>query len=152
MGLSRDISDHLTRQSLITIIQAAKNLGYTVSTEREKQKILEEIQKEKNFYINQKKEYMKKYLSNSIDYIDDSNSLKKVKELDMKIMDLGDISGFIKGINVKTSDFIEGYQNINQKDVFDYTLEKNKSMNGQLEQLWMLNLIAIGAFVYFINR
>ena len=152
LGLSRDISDHLTRQSLITIIQAAKNLGYTVSTEREKQKILEEIQKEKNFYINQKKEYMKKYLSNSIDYIDDSNSLKKVKELDMKIMDLGDISGFIKGINVKTSDFIEGYQNINQKDVFDYTLEKNKSMNGQLEQLWMLNLIAIGAFVYFINR
>ena len=70
----------------------------------------------------------------------------------MKIMDLSDISGFIKGINVKTSDFIEGYQNINQKDVFDYTLEKNKSMNGQLEQLWMLNLIAIGAFVYFINR
>ena len=152
MGLGRDINDHLTRQSLITVVQSAKNLGYSVSTEGEKKKLLDDIDKEKNFYINQKKEYMKKYLNNSIDYLNDTESLKKVKNLDMKIMDLSDISGFIKGINVKTSDFIEGYQAINQKDVFDYTLQKNGYANGYLEYLWMINLIALGAFVYFINR
>ena len=152
LGLGRDINDHLTRQSLITVVQSAKNLGYSVSTEGEKKKLLDDIDKEKNFYINQKKEYMKKYLNNSIDYLNDTESLKKVKNLDMKIMDLSDISGFIKGINVKTSDFIEGYQAINQKDVFDYTLQKNGYANGYLEYLWMINLIALGAFVYFINR
>ena len=152
LGLGRDINDHLTRQSLITVVQSAKNIGYSVSTEGEKKKLLDDIDKEKNFYINQKKEYMKKYLNNSIDYLNDTESLKKVKNLDMKIMDLSDISGFIKGINVKTSDFIEGYQAINQKDVFDYTLQKNGYANGYLEYLWMINLIALGAFVYFINR
>jgi len=152
LGLGRDINDHLTRQSLITVVQSAKNLGYSVSTEGEKKKLLDDVDKEKNFYINQKKEYMKKYLNNSIDYLNDTESLTKVKNLDMKIMDLSDISGFIKGINVKTSDFIEGYQSINQKDVFDYTLQKNGYANGYLEYLWMINLIALGTFVYFINR
>jgi hypothetical protein len=152
LGLSRDINDRLTRESLKTVVQAAKNLGYMINTEAAKQKLLEDVEKENDFYITQKKNYMKKYLNNSIDYVNDAESLNKMKDLDMRIMDLSDISGFIKGINVKSSDFIEGYQNINQKDVFEYTLQKNKTTTGYIEYLWALNLIALGTFVYFINK
>ena len=152
LGLSRDNNEHLTRESLKTVIQAAKNLGFMINTDGEKKKLLDAVDKETNFYINQKKDYMKKFLANSIDYINDSESLKKLKNLDMRIMDLSDISGFIKGINIKTSDFIEGYQNINQKDIFEYTLEKNRYATNYLGYLWMLNLVGVGTFVYFISK
>lgn len=152
LGLSRDFNDHLTKESLKIVVQAAKNLGYMINTEASKQKLIEDIIKERDFYITQKKNYMKKFFNNSIDYVNDSESLKKMMDIDMRIMDLSDISGFIKGINIKSSDFIEAYQSMNQKDVFEYTLQKNKTTTGYLEYLWLVNLIALGTFVYFISK
>lgn len=149
LGLSRDINGHLTQASLKTIIQGAKNNGYMLNTKDSKQKLLDDVSKELNFYITTKKSYMKKFLNNSVEYENDPDSLNKIKEIDIKITDLNDISGFIKGLNV--TEFKEGYQN-DQKDIFEYVLEKNKITAGYLQSLWMLNLIGIGVLVYFINK
>ena len=149
LGLSRDLNDHLTSTSLKTIVQAAKNSGYTLNTTNSKQKLMDDIQKESNFYITQKKSYMIKFLDNSIEYQNDKESLNKVKEIDIKIMDLNDISGYIKGIN--TSAFVEGYQNY-KNDFFEFTVTKNKGVEGYIQFLWVANFIAIGTFVYFINK
>ena len=65
---------------------------------------------------------------------------------------LNDISGYVKGIEGFENKFKEGYQNINQKDVFEYTLMKNKGATGYMQFLWVVNLIGIGAFLYFINN
>jgi len=149
LGLSRDINGHLTSNSLKTVVQAAKNSGYTLNTTDSKQKLMDDIQKENNFYVTQKKSYMKKFLDNSIEYVNDNESLKKVKEIDIKIMDLNDISGYVKGINTKA--FTEGYGNY--KDQFlEFTVTKNKGVEGYLKFLWIANFIAIGTFVYFINK
>lgn len=150
LGLSHDLNGHLSQSSLKTIIQSAKNSGYMINTSNSKQSLLDDITKETNFYINQKKEYMKKFLDNSIEYLYDATSLEKVKQLDIKIMDLNDISGFVKGINVNSNGFNEGYQN--KEDSFAYTLQKNKTAAGYLQFLWIVNLIGIGTFVYFISK
>jgi hypothetical protein len=151
LGLQRDSTDHLLKSSLKTIVDSAKVSGLITSS-GSKQPLLDALQKESNFYKEQKKEYMKKFLNNSVDYIDDEDSLKKIKEIDIKIMDLNDISGYVKGIEEFQNKFKEGYQNINQKDVFEYTLMKNKGVTGYMQFLWAVNLIGIGTFLYFINN
>uniref|UniRef100_A0A6C0IDS1 PSI domain-containing protein n=1 Tax=viral metagenome TaxID=1070528 RepID=A0A6C0IDS1_9ZZZZ len=151
LGLQRDSTGHLLKSSLKTIVDSAKVSGLITSS-GSKQPLLDALQKESNFYKEQKKEYMKKFLNNSVDYIDDEDSLKKIKEIDIKIMDLNDISGYVKGIEEFQNKFKEGYQNINQKDVFEYTLMKNKGVTGYMQFLWALNLIGIGTFLYFINN
>ena len=151
LGLSRDINGHLTQASLKSIVQSAKNSGYVLNTSNDKQKLLDDVAKESNFYITTKKSYMKKYLDNSVEYVDDSDSLKHIQELDTKIMDLNDISGFIKGLNV--SGFTEGYSNKDEKDIFNNdTLLKNNAISGYLQFLWIVNLVGIGTFLYFLNR
>ena len=151
LGLQRDSTGHLLKSSLKTIVDSAKVSGLITSS-GSKQPLLDALQKESNFYIEQKKEYMKKYLTKSIDYESDEESLKKIKEIDIKIMDLNDISGYVKGIEGFENKFKEGYQNINQKDVFEYTLMKNKGATGYMQFLWVVNLIGIGSFLYFINN
>jgi len=151
LGLQRDSSNHLTKESLRTIFSAAKVSGL-VTTSGSKEALLDAIQEESNFYIEQKKNYMKRFFNKSIDYINDEEALTKLKELDTKIMDLNDISGYVKGVEGFESRFKEGYQNINQKDIFEYQLEKNKSTTKYIQYLWCLNLIGLGAFLYFINN
>jgi hypothetical protein len=151
LGLQRDSTNHLTKESLKTILSAARASGL-VTTGGSKQALLDAIQNESNFYIEQKKNYIKRFVDNSIDYINDEEALTKLKELDTKIMDLNDISGYVKGVEGFESRFKEGYQNINQKDIFEYQLEKNKSTTKYIQYLWFLNLIGLGAFLYFINN
>ena len=114
--------------------------------------MLDAIRNESNFYIEQKKNYIKRFVDNSIDYINDEEALLKIKDIDIKIMDLNDISGYVKGVEGFKSKFKEGYQDINRKDIFDYQLEKNKSIAKYIQFLWCVNLIGIGTFLYFINN
>lgn len=151
LGLQRDSTGHLLKSSLKTIIESAKVSG-VITTNGSKQPLLDAVEKENKFYIEQKKEYMKKFLGNSVDLLSDEYSLKKIKEIDIRIMDLNDISGYVKGIEGYKNKFKEGYQNTNQKDVFEYTLDKNKSASKNIEFLWLLNIIGIGTFLYFVNN
>jgi hypothetical protein len=95
---------------------------------------------------------MKRFYNKSIDYISDEEALLKLKNIDTKIMDLNDISGYVKGVEGFKSKFKEGYQNINKKDIFEYQLEKNRSATKYIQYLWCVNLIGLGAFLYFINN
>jgi len=151
LGLQRDSSNHLTKESLRTILNAARVSGL-VTTGGSKQALLNAIQNESNFYIEQKKNYMKRFYNKSIDYINDEEALLKLKEIDTKIMDLNDISGYVKGVEGFKSKFKEGYQDLKQKDIFDYKLEKNKSATKYIQYLWCVNLIGLGTFLYFINN
>lgn len=151
LGLQRDSSNHLTKESLRTILNAARVSGL-VTTGGSKQALLDAIQNESNFYIEQKKNYMKRFYNKSIDYINDEEALLKLKEIDTKIMDLNDISGYVKGVEGFKSKFKEGYQDLKQKDIFDYKLEKNKSATKYIQYLWCVNLIGLGTFLYFINN
>lgn len=151
LGLQRDSSNHLTKESLRTILNAARVSGL-VTTGGSKQALLDAIQEESDFYIKQKKNYMKRFYNKSIDYINDEEALLKLKEIDTKIMDLNDISGYVKGVEGFKSKFKEGYQVLNKKDIFDYQLEKNKSATKYIQFLWCINLIGLGTFLYFINN
>jgi hypothetical protein len=151
LGLQRDLTGHLLKSSLETIVSSAQASGL-ITASGSKKPLLDAIQKENDFYIKQKKEYMKKFLSNSIDYIDDEDSLRKVREIDIKITDLNDISGYVKGLEGFQNKFKEGYQNLSKKEVFEYELIKNKGAAGYMQILWLANLLGIGAFLYFINN
>ena len=151
LGLQRDSSNHLTKESLRTILNAARVSGL-VTTGGSKQALLDAIQKESTFYIEQKKNYMKRFYNKSVDYINDEEALLKLKEIDTKIMDLNDISGYVKGVEGFKGKFKEGYQDLKQKDIFEYQLEKNKSATRYIQYLWLLNLIGVGSFLYFINN
>ena len=151
LGLQRDTTGHLLKSSLKTIVSSAQASGLITPSGSNKP-LLDAIQKENDFYIEQKKDYMKKFLNNSIDYIDDEESLKKVREIDNKIMDLNDISGYVKGLEGFKNKFKEGYQNLNKKEVFEYELIKNKGAAAYIQFLWFANLVGIGAFLYFINN
>jgi hypothetical protein len=151
LGLQRDSSNHLSKESLKTILSAAKVSGL-VTASGSKQALFDAIKKESEFYIEQKKSYMKKFYNNSVDFINDEDSLLKLKEIDIKIMDLNDISGYAKGVEGYQSKFVEGYQHLDKKEVFEYELEKNKNLKGNIQFLWCLNLVGIGAFLYFINN
>jgi len=151
LGLQRESTGHLLKESLKTIVESAKISGL-ITTNGSKQPLLDAIQKESNFYIEQKKEYMKKFFNNYVAYDTDEESLKKIKQIDIRIMDLNDISGYVKGIEGYQNKFKEGYQNINQRDVFEYTLNKNKGASGYMQFLWLVNLIGIGTFLYFVNN
>ena len=143
--------NHLSKESLKTILSAAKVSGL-VTASGSKQALFDAIKKESEFYIEQKKSYMKKFYNNSVDFINDEDSLLKLKEIDIKIMDLNDISGYAKGVEGYQSKFVEGYQHLDKKEVFEYELEKNKNLKGNIQFLWCLNLVGIGAFLYFINN
>jgi len=151
LGLQRDSTGHLLKSSLKTIVESAKASGL-ITTNGSKQPLLDAIEKENKFYIEQKKEYMKKFLGNSVDLLSDEDSLKKIKEIDIRIMDLNDISGYVKGTEGYKNKFKEGYQHINQRDVFEYTLAKNKDASRYIQFLWLANLIGIGTFLYFVNN
>jgi hypothetical protein len=151
LGLQRDSSNHLTKESLKTILSAAKVSGL-VSTGGSKEALFDAIKKESEFYIEQKKSYMKKFYNNSVDFINDEDSLLKLKEIDIKIMDLNDISGYARGVEGYQNKFKEGYQNLHKNEVFEYQLEKNKITKGYIQFLWCVNGIAIFTFLYFINN
>jgi hypothetical protein len=151
LGLQRDSTNHLTKESLKTILSAARASGL-VTTGGSKQALLNAIYEESKFYTDQKKNYMKRFYNKSIDYINDEEALIKLKEIDTKIMDLNDISGYVKGVEGFESRFKEGYQTLDRKDVFEYELEKNKTMKGYIQFLWCINLVGVGAFLYFINN
>jgi hypothetical protein len=151
LGLQRDNTNHLTKESLRTVLSAARVSGL-VTTGGSKQALLDAIRNESNFYIEQKKNYIKRFVDNSIDYINDEEALFKIRDIDIKIMDLNDISGYVKGVEGFKSKFKEGYQNLHKKDIFEYELEKNKSAAKYIQYLWCINLIGIGTFLYFINN
>ena len=151
LGLQRDSTNHLTKESLKTILSAAKVSGL-IATGGSKQALFDAIKKESNFYIEQKKNYIKRFIDNSIDYINDEEALLKLKDIDTKIMDLNDISGYTKGVEGFKSRFKEGYQNLPKKDVFEYELEKNKNAEKYIQYLWCLNGVALFTFLYFINN
>jgi len=148
IGLSRTSEGLLTNSSLSMIVDSLKAKGNNIKDTASKNIVLEMIKSEIDFYNNQYKTDIGRYISNSIDYVADGSSLTKAKDIQTHIQDLKDISRYINSINVER--FTEAYLDLGkEKTNFDYVLSKNNSVKLQINILWVVNLILIGS-IFFI--
>jgi hypothetical protein len=147
-GLARNTDDSLTNQSLKIIFDSFAAKGNPIIDTQSKQNALQMVNNEKEFYNNKYKSYMNTYVDNSIDYNTDEKSLSSAQTIQKHIQDLDDVSRYINNYN--TSQYVEGYQNINE-DKFQYVLLENKGISNKIQLLWLGNLIALGTLFYLMK-
>ena len=148
LGLSRTSTGLLTDSSIQIIIDGIKSRGYTLRDTQSKNKVLELIQKELKYYMNQSKNNVSNYVTNSMDYISDGTSLNKARNNQQHIEDLKMISRYVESIN--TSTFAEAYLDLDtQKTKFEHNVQRVKASNFVIETLWLANLVVLG-FIFFV--
>ena len=121
LGLSRNLDGSLTQSSLKIIVDSFASRGEAIVDLNSKNRALDEIEKEISFY----------------------NTLPTYNDVKNHILDLEKVSGYIEGITLNK--YTESYQN------YEYEKEKNKTINGSLQVIIGLNLLALGSLFYFIR-
>ena len=147
VGLSRNTDGSLTNQSLTIIFDSFSSKGMPIIDLQSKQNALQMVNNEKTLYNNKFKSYVNTYVDNSIDFVSDGNSLSNAQDIKNHIQDLNDISRYIN--NYDTSRYVEGFQN--EENKFQYTIQKNRAVNTNIQLLWLGNLIAFGTLFYLIK-
>jgi predicted Rdx family selenoprotein len=149
VALSKDNNGNLSVSSLQTIIDSMKRDGYTFNTNAGKQNALQVIQNQRNQLRNNYKNTMKDYLLNSLEYISDGTSLNRAKDIDDKIKELDDLSGYIQ--TMKIEGFVEGFLDntlSKERTVNENLLEETGQTKGIMQMLWLVNIVALGTFLY----
>ena len=148
LGLSRSSNGLLTDSSIKIILDGIKARGYSLKDTQSKNKVLELIKKEKDFYSKQMKKNVSNYVNNSMDYISDGTSLSKAQNTEQHIKDLDIVSRYIENIN--TSSFVEAYQDLDtDRTKFLDNVQRSRATNSVIELLWFANLVALG-FIFFV--
>jgi hypothetical protein len=168
-GLSRNTDGSLTNSSFQIIFNSLN-----IEDEPSMNRALNRITKEMDFYKNQYKTNINTYVNNTIDYVNDPKSLDSAKNTNQRLQDLRDISRYVNDygnsflnqrrrpeFNSKDTaqqildqgDYFEFFKadTYKEKDEFNYTLQKNKSVLGSLELFWLGNIIALGTLYYFMK-
>ena len=149
VALTKDNNGNLTQASLQTIIDSMKRDGYTFNTDIGKQDALQVVDAQRNQLRENYKNTMKDYLLNSLEYISDGTSLNRAKDIDAKIKELDDLSRYIQ--TMKIEGFIEGFLDNNlskEITVNSNLLEETNHTKGMMQMLWLVNIIALGTFLY----
>lgn len=149
VALSKDNNGNLSVSSLQTIIDSMKRDGYTFNTNAGKQNALQVIQNQRDQLRQNYKNTMKDYLLNSLEYVSDGTSLNHAKDIDNKIKELDDLSGYIQ--TMKIEGFVEGFLDNNlskEITVNANLLEETAYTKYMMQILWLVNIVALGTFLY----
>lgn len=161
-GLSRNTDGSLTLSSLKIIFDSFTSKGMPIQDMNSKQKALNQINKEMNFFKNEFKSNMNSYVNSTIDFVNDPKSLEQAKIVDQKLKDLRDVSRYISDAKFESfqvnnsltnlnTKMVESFVDTYQKDNFDYTLQKNRYAARYLELFWLGNILALGTLYYFMK-
>ena len=151
IGLSRNLEGSLTSPAMQTVVQSLQSQGYNISNAISRRNVLAIIKAETDQVKAQKKLKLNSYVGNSVDYISDGASLDAIKNYDIRLLDLHDISQYIQSVPLEgfREGFTLGLSELQSAN--DYNRQSLKISGSNLQLMWFANLVAIGTLIYFIN-
>jgi len=158
--------------SLQIIFDSFAAKGTPIQDSQSKNAALNQITREMTYYKDKYKSSMNTYIGNSIDYVNDPQSLNQAKQIDQKIQDLKDISRFVTNYSIArrrpdvNNDFSSSFSASNEfmspyaepfVDTYTSHLQYNNikqeysATKIQIQAFYFINLVALGTLFYFMN-